>query len=43
LSDFNNSSDSELSFAHEMLVNKPKKLALLPSSEGLLSSLEGMI
>jgi hypothetical protein len=47
LSDFNNSSDSELSFAHEMraheFVNKPKKLALLPSSEGLLSSLEGMI
>ena len=43
LSDFNNSSDSDFSYANDMLVNKPKKLALLPSPESLMSLLEGTI
>ena len=43
LSDFNNSSDSDFSPACTTTVNKPRKLALIPSPQDVPASIEGLI
>ena len=43
LSDFNNSTDSDFSPACTTIVNKPRKLALIPSPQDVLASIEGLI
>ena len=43
LSGSNNSSDSDFSPACTVIVNKPRKLALIPSPQDVLASIEGLI
>ena len=43
LSGPNNSSDSDFSPACTTIVNKPRKLALIPSPQDVLASIEGLI